>query len=176
MLMQTDKPLARACAGLVLAGFLAASGSAAVARTRAPRAQRSAFALLEGTWSGTGAVTTSNGQSERVRCRATYSLSGAENVLTQSLVCASASFRFNVSSQITDQGGAISGQWNETTRGVGGAVKGTLNGNQINTTVSGQGFSATLIVNVGSNSHNVTIQPQGTDIAAVQMSFRRAGG
>src|SRR5262245_33324440 len=40
-------------------------------------AQSSAFAGLAGTWSGGGTVMLDDGSSERIRCRATYKVSGA---------------------------------------------------------------------------------------------------
>jgi hypothetical protein len=41
-------------------------------------AQSSAFAGMAGTWSGPGTVTLDDGSSERIRCRATYKVSGAK--------------------------------------------------------------------------------------------------
>ena len=49
---------------------------------------------MAGNWSGRGTVTLDDGSSERIRCRATYKVGGAN--MDMSLTCASDAYRFNL--------------------------------------------------------------------------------
>src|SRR5437879_7388677 len=67
------------------------------------------FAGFDGAWSGNGTVALSDGTTERIRCKASYKVAGTS--LKQSLQCASDSYKFNLSSDVTSQGDRISGNW-----------------------------------------------------------------
>src|SRR5262245_55308147 len=69
-----------------------------------------------GNWSGNGKITTNDGNSERIRCRSNNA--STAKGLALSLRCASDSYKFDLASDVTNDGGNISGSWNETTRGV----------------------------------------------------------
>src|SRR5271166_5061868 len=56
------------------------------------------FAGFSGNWRGSGQVTGSNGNLERIRCRADYSTPAASQSMSQSVVCASDSYRFDIHS------------------------------------------------------------------------------
>jgi hypothetical protein len=56
------------------------------------------FAGLAGAWNGSGRIEMQNGNGERIRCRARYSVSQADEVLVQDLRCASDSYKFDVNS------------------------------------------------------------------------------
>ena len=49
----------------------------------------SPFVAMAGTWSGSGVLNTSDGQQERLRCRAAYDVDGAGDQLRLNLTCAS---------------------------------------------------------------------------------------
>ena len=85
-------------------------------------AQSSAFASMAGTWSGPGTVMLDDGSSERIRCRATYKVSGAS--MEMSLTCASDAYKFNLQAAVAAAGGEVSGTWTETSRNVGGSIQG----------------------------------------------------
>ena len=65
-------------------------------------AQSSAFAGMAGTWSGPGTVMLDDGSSERIRCRATYKVSGAS--MDMSLTCASDAYKFNLLAAVVAAG------------------------------------------------------------------------
>ena len=71
---------------------------------------------LAGTWSGGGTLSTSDGQQERLRCRATYDVDGSGSEVNLNLRCASASYNFDLSGNAAYRGGAISGSWSESSR------------------------------------------------------------
>jgi len=56
----------------------------------APAAPASPFVAMAGTWSGGGVLSTSDGQQEQLRCRASYDVAGGGEQLRLNLRCASA--------------------------------------------------------------------------------------
>ncbi len=69
------------------------------------------FAGLGGNWSGTGTIFVADGGSERIRCRATYTV-GADNMtLQQNLRCASDSYKFELTTDIKSNGSNVTGYW-----------------------------------------------------------------
>jgi hypothetical protein len=132
------------------------------------------FTGLSGYWSGAGAITMSNGSSERIRCKATYAVNPSGKAINQSLRCASDSYRLEINSNVIAEGGAISGSWSEANRNVSGNVSGHVSSAEIQARVEGAGFSASLDVRTHGDRQTVTITPHGgTDIGAVSISLRK---
>ena len=61
--------------GLTVAAAAALLGFAALPST--VQAFNSPFTAMSGSWSGSGTITTSNGNKERIRCRANYDVDGS---------------------------------------------------------------------------------------------------
>jgi hypothetical protein len=78
------------------------------------------FGRMAGARSGGGRIDFSNGQSERIRCRATYAVESAGALLEQHLRCASDSYNFNIESVVASHRGSLSGDWTEATHNVAG--------------------------------------------------------
>jgi hypothetical protein len=131
------------------------------------------FAGLAGAWNGSGTITMSNGASERIRCRAGYTVSNQGMNLQQDLRCASDSYKFDVTSSVGYDNGAIFGTWTETTRNATGSVSGRASGGNLQANIQGIGFLATLTVNTRGSSQSVAIRPQGTDVSSVMISLAR---
>lgn len=135
---------------------------------------RSPFSGLNGTWSGDGTITLADGSSEKIRCRASYAVEGLGMALTQALRCASASYQFDVQSNVrSDAAGALAGTWSEATRQVSGDISGHAAPGRIETAVATLGFSAQLSVATRGTRQTVSIVPQGTDIRVVRIDMRR---
>ncbi|RJF66597.1 hypothetical protein [Rhodopseudomonas palustris] len=132
-----------------------------------------AFDGMSGYWNGSGRVQLSDGSAERIRCRASYAVAGGGRLLQQTLVCASDSARFDITSHVEENGGRLTGTWSEATRNVSGQVSGTAQGGSINAQVGGPGFSASLAVSTRGASQSVTITPQGSDIRNVSVSLKK---
>jgi hypothetical protein len=130
----------------------AISGSASYAQSSGP------FAGMAGSWSGGGTVTLDDGSSERLRCRATYAVGAGGNALNQSLTCASDSYKFILSSNVVAQGGALSGTWSESSRGVNGSLEGRGASGTFQVTASAPGFTANLSLTTRGNRQSVTIR------------------
>jgi hypothetical protein len=131
------------------------------------------FAGLAGAWNGSGTITMSNGASERIRCRAGYTVSNQGMNLQQDLRCASDSYRFDVTSSVGYDNGTIFGTWTETTRNATGSVSGRASGGNLQANIQGIGFLATLTVSTRGSSQSVAIRPQGTDVSAVAITLSR---
>jgi hypothetical protein len=132
------------------------------------------FTSLQGKWVGGGTISMRDGTRERIRCRASYSVPPSGNSLTQVLLCASDSYKFDVNSTVSEQGGAISGSWTETTRNATGSVTGRVRGPVIEVLVTGVGFSAGISILTRGGAQAVAIKPQGgTDVAGVAVTLHR---
>ena len=134
----------------------------------------SPFLAMAGSWSGSGTITTSDGNKERIRCRAKYDVDGSGSSLDLTLRCASDSYNFELQSNATHSNGAVSGNWSENTRRVGGNIEGTARGNVISVRVSGV-ISAFLGVSTNGNQQSISIQAPGTELQSVAISMSRAG-
>jgi len=131
------------------------------------------FAGLSGAWSGGGTISLANGASERIRCRAVYNVGGGGRALQLSIRCASDSYNFDLAGNVVSQGGAITGTWSESTRGVAGTVSGRASGNHFQAYAQGAGFSAGLSLSTHGNRQSVVIRPTGADVTAVSIALAR---
>jgi hypothetical protein len=127
----------------------------------ASHAQSGPFAGFSGAWSGNGTVALSDGTTERIRCKADYKVDGSGLGLKQSLHCASDSYKFDLSSDVTSQGDRISGYWSEASRNVNGSLQGTAGGGRIEVFVQAAGFAANLILQTNGNRQTVEISSKG---------------
>ena len=148
---------------------LAAVAIAVLLSGGAARAEN--FDHLKGNWSGGGNIVTANGEKERIRCRATYTPSGANVKIA--LRCASDSYKFELSSDITSDGGKLSGTWSEATRAVAGGITGTATSNTIQATAMSPLFTANLTVKTSGASQTVSILSPGSEISNVTIALKR---
>src|SRR5579863_4500120 len=133
----------------------------------------SPFTAMAGEWSGGGVLNTSDGQHERLRCRAAYDVGGTGAELRLNLRCASASYNFDLTSQVRYRGGAISGSWSEASRNASGTISGRAGSGRIEASAMGQNFSAALSLETRGNRQFVTLRPRGTNIAQVSLELER---
>lgn len=151
-------------AGLLLA-VLCLSG--------ATYAAPSPFNAMAGSWSGGGVLSTSDGNQEQLRCRASYDVTGTGTELRLNLRCASQSYNFDLASEVEYRGGAISGSWTEASRNAAGTLSGRANGDHIEAAARGDNFSANLSLTTRGGRQSVSIQPQGTNVTSVSLSLDR---
>jgi hypothetical protein len=151
---------------LALACALAAP--AAVAEQNGP------FAGFSGRWAGGGAISMADGSSERIHCRAQYSVGSGGHRLQQTLRCASDSYKLDISANVVSQGSTLSGSWSESNHGESGSISGRISGSLIRAQVAGGTFSAGLGISTQGASQSVTITPRaGTEVRSVSISLRR---
>jgi hypothetical protein len=125
----------------------------------ASHAQSLPFAGLAGFWSGAGTVTLDDGSTEKIRCKATYAVSGNGAGLNQTLVCASDSYKFDLRTNVVAQQGAISGSWSESSRGITGNLAGRANSGNFQVIATAAGFSANITLTTHGNKQSVVIRP-----------------
>jgi hypothetical protein len=133
-------------ATLMLVAFVAAPAQSAAGNP---------FNQLNGYWSGGGTVNPLKGNAEKVSCRVTYRVEGS--AVAQNMRCAGTDYKFDTSSNLTYQGGRISGSWNENTYSASGGVSGTASGNSVHARISGDKFSGRMSINVSGKRHTINI-------------------
>jgi hypothetical protein len=169
-MFSSSKPLTRQIKSIA---FVAAALLGLAALPGTALAVSSPFTAMSGSWSGSGTITTSSGAKERIRCRARYDVGGGGSNLDLTLRCASDSYNFELQSNAThSSNGAVSGNWSENTRHVGGNIEGSARGNAISVRVSGV-ISATLGVSTNGNQQSISIQAPGTELQSVAISLSR---
>src|ERR1700745_4152051 len=136
-------------------------GAALLLSVSASQAQSSPFAGFDGAWAGNGTVALSDGTTERIRCKADYKVNGTGLGLKQNLHCASDSYKFDLSSDVTSQGDRISGNWSEASRNIFGNLQGTAGAGQIDVFVEASGFAANLNLRTNGSKQIVQIDSKG---------------
>jgi len=167
MKLFASAPLARVVKAAGVGAALMLSVSAGHAQHGGP------FAGFDGAWSGTGTVALSDGSVERIRCKANYKVDGTGMGLKQSLHCASDSYKFDLSSDVTSNGDRISGRWSEASRNVFGDLQGTAGGGQIEVFVEANGFAANLTLRTNGNKQTVQISSKG-EIRGVNITMTKS--
>jgi hypothetical protein len=148
-------------------------GAALMLSPSAGHAQSGPFAGFDGSWSGNGTVTLSDGATEHIRCKADYKVNGSGLGLKQALHCASDSYKFDLSSDVTSQGDRISGNWSEASRNIFGYLQGTAGGGQIDVFVEASGFAANLTLRTNGTKQVVQISSKG-EIRGVNITMTKS--
>jgi hypothetical protein len=149
-------------------------GAALMVSVSAGQAQSSGpFAGFDGAWSGTGTVALSDGSTEHIRCKAEYKVNPNGMGLKQKLDCASDSYKFDLTSDVTSNGERISGNWAEKSRNIFGNLQGTAGGGQIEVFVEASGFAANLRLRSNGNKQVVQIDSKG-EIRGVTITMTKS--
>jgi len=151
---------------------IAGIAAALMLSVSAGHAQSGPFTGFDGSWSGTGTVALSDGSTERIRCKADYKVNGSGLGLKQNLHCASDSYKFDLSSEVTSNGDRISGNWSERSRNIFGNLQGTAGGGQIEVFVEASGFAANLTLTTRGNKQTVQISSKG-EIRGVNITMTK---
>ena len=160
--------------GLFRQAFTAAGvGAVLMMSVTASHAQAGGpFAGFDGNWTGAGNVTLSNGTTEHIRCKADYKVNANGLGLVQNLHCASDSYKFDLSSNVTSQGDRISGNWSEKSRNIFGNLQGTAGGGAISVFVEASGFAATLKLRTNGSKQVLEIESKG-EIRGVNITMTK---
>jgi hypothetical protein len=131
------------------------------------------FAQMAGAWNGGGTIELTGEIKENLRCRANYNYGAAQNSLALSIRCASDNYKFELTSNVVERRGQISGTWSEAAYKVSGNISGRVQGNHIAAVASGDSFTSDLAVTTTANRMSVTMTPKATYVIAVKMNFSR---
>jgi hypothetical protein len=121
------------------------------------------FADFHGHWSGSGTIREQGKRPERVRCNANYRvLDSSAHEIELQLACDSDTYKFDLSGQFqADGSNHITGNWTESTRGIGGSANGMARGSHLQVHVESGGFSAAVTMNTHSREQSVSIDSHG---------------
>jgi hypothetical protein len=139
----------------------------------APPVSASPLADLPGRWSGWGLVKMSNGNSEQLKCVATYFLAGGGSSLRQNLRCASTSYKIDASASLQLHSGRVSGHWHEKMYAADGSIAGRISGHGFDLSIEGKNFSAAMSVRTSICKQSVSITPRGFGISEVAMTLSK---
>lgn len=128
---------------------------------------------LSGRWSGGGSIRLSDGTSERLTCRATYSPRQGGAGLGLSLRCASQSYKIELRSSLAVSGNRVSGTWEETQFNAGGSIAGQAADGSLRLSFSGT-MTGTLSVSYGASQQRVSITTSGGGLSSVSLSLSRS--
>ncbi len=160
--------------GLSFSGASALAAAILMVASATPSLAEGPFSAYQGNWSGIGVVSVSNGSKEKLRCRAHYDVGSGGSTLSQNLTCASDSYKFNVVADVRSEGGAISGNWEETSRSAKGRISGSITPSQVSAYVQGVGFTARIGIAARAGKQSITISPTGTDISNVSVTLSKS--
>jgi hypothetical protein len=165
---QSARPLAKAIPWAALLG-----GAMFVWPQLAEAAHSGPFSKLSGEWRGGGRIVSSNGGAQPITCRAHYEVSAGGASLSQSLVCASDSYRVDIRSNLVAEGQNVRGAWQETTRNISGNLYGQIVNGAFAGSVDGPGFTAGISLRTSGRRQTVEITPHAGDITRVEVALTR---
>lgn len=157
-------PISIAAASAALLGSLLFAG---------PALAETPFKDLAGRWVGGGSIKLSDGTSEKISCKATYFVSNGGNGLSQNIRCASASYKFEVKSNLNANGSSISGSWQELTNNASGSVSGKASASSINLSVRGNKVNGSMSVALNGNNQSVTIRPSDSVVSSISIGMHK---
>jgi hypothetical protein len=134
-------------------------------------AMAGALDTLDGSWAGGGNVTFDGGAKEKLRCNGYYK-SGGED-LSMAIKCASAGgAKIELRGTMKNNGGKVSGDWEERTYNAGGAIAGSASDGSLKIGITGT-ISGTMSVSFSKSSQTVAIATTGSTLRNVNISFNR---
>ena len=131
------------------------------------------FAAIAGNWTGGGVIMLTNDIKENLRCRANHSFAQASSSLSLSIKCSSDNYRFELTSNVVERRGQISGKWSEASYNVSGSINGRVAGNRITAVAQGDKFTSPITLTTTGNRQTVSLTPERTYVISVQIALNR---
>jgi hypothetical protein len=78
--------------------------------------------------------------------------------MAMTLTCASDAYKFQLSADVADQAGAVTGTWSEATRNVSGVLQGRGGGGVFEVVASAAGFNANIALRTAGNKQSITMR------------------
>jgi hypothetical protein len=139
----------------------------------APQVLAGPVEMLPGRWTGWGKMTLDGGNTERVKCVATYFREKGGSELRHNLRCASTNYRIDAVAQLKVSDGRVSGEWQERSYVTGGAVSGRVKGDGIAVRIVGDQFTASMIVDTGPCAQSMDIAPTGMGVRRIAVELKK---
>ena len=131
------------------------------------------FAAIAGNWTGGGIIMLTNDIKENLRCRANHSYAQASSSLSLSIKCSSDNYKFELTSNVVERQGQISGKWAEASYNVSGNISGRVAGNRITAVAQGERFTSPITLVTTGNRQTVSMTPERTYVISVQIALNR---
>jgi len=135
-----------------------------------PAVAEPSFAPLLGSWGGSGTYRLQDGTSERLKCDAYYTGSGAQ--LGIAVRCSGQTNKIEMRSKLSASGGALSGSWEERTYNASGNVTGKLTEKNLSLAISG-GVAGSMKITYDRTKQSVAIATEGIPLKSVTVSLSR---
>ena len=126
---------------------------------------------LPGRWTGNGMMHLQGGDKERVKCIATYFVTGGE--IKQNLRCASASYRIDAKTVLNVTGSRVTGHWVERGFSSNGSVSGRVTDSGFRLRIKGDSFTAGMTLSGSSCRQSLQITPSGTSITKISIGLAK---
>ena len=134
---------------------------------------RHPFAAIAGNWTGGGIIMLTNDIKENLRCRASHSFTQASSALSISIKCSSDNYKFELTSNVVERKGQISGRWAEASYNVSGNISGRVAGDRITAVAQGERFTSPITLVTTGNRQTVSMTPERTYVISVQIALNR---
>jgi hypothetical protein len=131
------------------------------------------FKQLAGSWQGTGDLVLEDGTREKLSCRGYYVLKSEGRGLSIASLCNSPKQKFEFRSLVSENGGAITGEWEERTYHATGQVSGGATGTAISLNFSGT-IEGKISISLTGRTHTVNVSAAGAGIKGVSISLTRS--
>ncbi len=128
---------------------------------------------MAGRWSGWGSVQLENGQTEQVKCVATYFVEQAGAGVRQNLRCASSSYNINARADYLVKGGDVTGNWEELTHSAKGVIKGSLKEGDFKLAIDGDTFTAVLQMSSAPCQQSISISPNNLGVKRISIGLKK---
>ncbi len=149
---------------LALALAVGLAGSASMANASA------ITDTLEGTWSGSGTLTLTNGATERIRCRGTGQ--GDESTVRQSFKCASSGKNFNFSTSLRFSGSQVSGKWSGPKRS--GTLAGQATPNSLQLRLKSKSGAGNLVATLDGCRQSLQLTGWSDELRSLSVQLRKS--
>ena len=83
------------------------------------------------------------------------------------------SYKFELNSDVTYEGGSISGAWREPSRNLAGRLTGTAKPGEVAAKIDTPGFNANLRLGTQGDRQSVSLRSEGTEISGVTITLSR---
>jgi hypothetical protein len=125
-----------------------------------------------GYWTGTGKIVLNNGQTEHVKCVATYKVTSSQ--LKQNLRCAGQGYSLNGTADLEiAASGGVSGVWTENTYSARGDVTGKATDRGFSLSISGPSFTAVMDASTTACKQSLDIVPKGFDVSRISLGLAK---
>jgi hypothetical protein len=128
-----------------------------------------------GEWRGVGWLAGSNGVRERLRCQATHTERGEGEHALHILRCGNERFQIDLTSNLRQRNGRISGSWREASHNLRGGVSGGRNGDRLNLFMRSDNVTASLHATVKGCSQSIGIRINEMQERQGHLSLKKVG-